>query len=54
MALGIPHPARSKGGDDLALIATGMAAHEHLAVFGIRDGRIQGFGASGASEGGPR
>ena len=32
-----PKSAVPKGGDHLALIASGMAAHEHLAAFAIGD-----------------
>jgi len=40
-AFSLPHTARAKCGDHLALIATGMASHEHLATFGIGDGEAR-------------
>src|SRR5215831_15490470 len=34
---GPPHATHSKGCDQVVLIASGMAAHEHLAVLGVGD-----------------
>src|SRR5262249_31714979 len=34
---GPPHATHSKGCDQVVLIASGVAAHEHLAVLGVGD-----------------
>jgi hypothetical protein len=40
-AFGLPNAARAKRSDNSALIATGMAAREHLASFGVSDGQAR-------------